>query len=278
MISDPLTVPIGKQKLDGNLLMLGMLRKHLEGNALEMLNEVITDLSAASKVVLKQAQAKAMEPVPEAEFIRVKEKAPLGRKGFETVWRKRLPVLVKRPDGYLIGHVERRTAQHRYSLRVKLNSGGHINVRHRELLSMTPELWMKALMYPARPVEPEAVLPKLNGRWNQKAQKVVTIREQIIADMKNEFQVITHIEEVGRGAAHNRKYEGTVQVDGLPGKHNLMRVVIWKPEDVEAIAKAGYEFTVGDVAIAVTIKNDPRNFWRIDDVLSAELLESEEVA
>ncbi len=152
-----------------------------------------------------------------------------------------------------------------------------LRTEQRSAVKRPPRKHCQQVVYLSAPKETRAI-PKLNGRFNQVVSKALTIREQIIADMKNEFQTITHIEEVGRGAARNRKYEGTLQVDGLPGNHNLMRIAIWRPEDVDAITVAGYEFRTGDVAIAVTIKNDPRNFWRIDDVLSPELLESEEVA
>jgi len=102
---------------------------------------------------------------------------------------------------------------------------------------------------------------------------VLTLRQQIAAEMRNEFQVIEEIEEVSRSTA-GIKYEAYLQVDGEPGKHNRMTVVIWD-EEIPDFEGQGYVWRTGTVNFAVTIE-DRANVWRVADVLEASWVEPKE--
>ena len=269
MNSAPLTVSIGKQKLDGDLLVLGTLRRHLKGNdhALKMLNEVIDDLSAASKVVLKQEQAKAAREHRWRERIE-RVNPPRGKK-LITWWSKGEKVVVERYGGYTLGTVAGvGRLDHKHMLRVKLNSGKTLNLDHGTVHHLSPEYWIKVMMGP-RPVEPKRSEPVV--RWGGKWKAETNSREEIATRMKNEFQIIYEIVDISTWRP-SMKFEGYVQVDGEPGAHNRMNVIIWHDE----MKRNGW--IEGKVAYPVTIKNNHKNEWRVDDVLSPELLESEEVA
>ena len=112
---------------------------------------------------------------------------------------------------------------------------------------------------------------RVQSRWGGKWQDKINERGKIATRMKNEFQIIYEIVDISIWRP-GMKFEGYVQVDGERGAHNRMNVIIWDNE----MKRNGW--VAGKVAYPITVKNNHKNEWIVDDVLDVSLLESEAVA